>query len=110
MIFWKGKGGIVVIYVIVILLLSVMIGAVFLGYEQSSYQMVLVQILVSVALAYPLWRYGKKVNSITHEFIDKKTGKDVAHKESHTFFFIPLQYWAIIIPCLFILGYISRFY
>lgn len=110
MIFWRGNGVFVLLYGLAVLLLSLTVGGIFLGYADASTEMAVTQLCSSILLAFPFWKYGKKVNSIKHEFIDKNTGKDVTIHESHTLFFIPMQYWAIIIPIGLSISLIDRLF
>lgn len=48
-----------------------------------------------------IWFIGKKLNDKPgRTLIDKQTGKEIIFKRRHTFFFINMEYWAIIVLVL----------
>ena len=55
------------------------------------------------------WFLGRYLNSrpgIT--VIDKETGEELELRKEHSFFFIPLQYWGIILGILAIIAFVTK--
>jgi uncharacterized membrane protein YbhN (UPF0104 family) len=105
-IIWKGKGILVLGAMILTVILSAVIG-ILTDIKDTTIQMYLLELITGILLFIPIWIYGKKWNSEKIEFIDKKTGQEFTVKNPHTFFWIPMQYWAIIFPALMIVFFIT---
>jgi hypothetical protein len=91
MIVWNGAG----ILVILVAVLGWAIGA---GLGDDKHGMVGGG-LGLLASATALWYGGRIMNSPVHDriLIDPKTGQQVVLTDRHTLFWIPMEWWAVII-------------
>jgi hypothetical protein len=101
-IFWRGKGFIALLAAMAFSLVSAIINGAF-KFTTSDPETYVVTAVVAAAIFLPLWNYGKKINSQITTLVDKSTGQEYTLKNSHSLFWIPVQYWAIIWPILFII-------
>lgn len=95
MIVWRGKGLVVLLAAIVFWLMQMTVDAMNRpgAYANSMWAPILAGLIAAV----PLWFLGRKFNSDEPRvLVDQKTGKKIVLKESHDFFFIPVEYWAFI--------------
>ncbi len=99
---WKGKGAFVLVAIIVNFILTALIGP-SLGFKDGTTQIVALELIIAILLSIPIWIYGRKWNSEKRELIDKLTGKELIITNQHSFFWIPMQYWAIIYPVIILL-------
>lgn len=91
MIVWQGLGFLaVLIPVIVLLLADALLGKGFMqeyGNEMAA--------LVSAAL---VWFIGKKLNDAPgRELVDPKTNEKILLKQRHTIFWVPMQWFAVLL-------------
>ncbi len=102
MIIWKGWG-----------ILVLLIGALFavplgfgatslLGPESAGFGVGLGLALASVAVFF----VGQKLNAPVQGF-HPGTGQPVLYRNAHTFFFVPMQYWAFILPVIAVAAIVS---
>ncbi|MBO7419610.1 MAG: hypothetical protein J6U06_00620 [Spirochaetaceae bacterium] len=55
------------------------------------------------------WFLGRYLNSRPgRTVIDKETGEELELRKEHSFFFIPLQYWGIILGILAIIAFVTK--
>ena len=87
MIVWSGKGFLVAAVFVVVMFLSISV----LPNELNDYSFVISSFITAIFS----WIYGVKWNS-NRILIDEKTGEKFTLKNTHTFFWIPMQYWSII--------------
>ena len=98
---WKGYGILAIgIPIFISIILNLIINCI-LGdnyYENSNWTAPLA-LLISAVFVYLL---GVEFNHNKHNkiVIDKETKEELILKENHTLFFIPFQYWSIIILIL----------
>jgi len=98
--FWSGWGFLVpVIWIGFFVLTQAGLNAV-IGpntYESAEWPKLLAGILSAVTI----WFVGKRVNGEPgRTLIDKKTGHEFVFKPRSTFFFIPMEYWAVAVAVL----------
>jgi len=97
MIIWKGLGIIAVILPIIFMFIVQMITNMLFGdgfYKDSSWTLSLVLFLSAVSV----YLIGIKLNNkIGQIVIDKETGQEIELKNTHSLFWIPLQYWGFIL-------------
>lgn len=104
---WQGWGILVVVlYFGIGILMQNLINAVFHDpeyYSNNAWPIFLTAVVSGLAI----WFVGLRFNGRKGQIlIDKETGHEVELKSTHTFFFIPMQYWAIIIMVLTLLAYL----
>lgn len=95
--FWQGLGFLALAIPFVILLLTnYVLDAIFgHGFYSSQNYSPLIAMTISAVI---IWFVGRKLNTDKPEriLIDQATGEKVILKKKHTFFFVPLQWWALI--------------
>jgi hypothetical protein len=89
MIIWSGFGFLPVLFLIVFGF------GIFAGFGKSAGDMALILTLFLTGLASGAlgWWLRKRPARIV---IDKKTGKEIALRQSHSLFFVPVFYWGFI--------------
>lgn len=93
MIVWRGKG---ILTVLVFFLFF--IASIFILTSETSYYGFVASFYVSGLFS---WFFGNKWNSkMDSAFIDERTGQRLVVKNIHSLFWIPMQYWGIILPIL----------
>jgi len=89
MIVWSGRGFLSIIVLVITLFISVSI----FSTENSDYSFILTAFVTGLFS----WYFGRKWNLKNERIvIDEKTGQRFKLKNSHTLFWIPMQYWGII--------------
>lgn len=96
LVFWSGRGGLVFLAGILIFALTALINEL-LGLEDLRLQQG-VLLASTILISFFILKYGKLWNQPGKVWIDKATGEEFTEKNKHTFFWIPMQYWAIIFP------------
>lgn len=95
--FWQGLGLLALaIPFVVLLLINYVLDEVFgHGFYASHNYSPLIAMTISAVI---VWFVGKKLSKDKLEriLIDQATGEKVVIKKKHTFFFIPLHWWALI--------------
>jgi len=99
---WRGYGWLTPVIAIFGLFVSLfMIKAIAGSYFETSSR---VPFAISVVFASLLLGFvGYSVNKKRKRYTDTETGEEVT-SPSHTFFFIPMQYWGVIIPLVLFSG------
>ena len=94
---WTRWGILVLLYGLAALLVGAIVGqAVGLGSRQSI-TIGIGELVAAVAL----WFTGVRLNRDTdRRLVDPKTGRDVIIRRRHTFFWIPMQYWAAVLALI----------
>lgn len=67
----------------------------------------MLQFLIVLAATFGIWYLGRSLNMRPGKIlIDPETGEKVELRQSHSFFWIPLEYWAFIgaIICVFLIS------
>jgi hypothetical protein len=103
MIIWKGYGILVLVITFVIgWPTSYIFGK--LGYKEDT-GAAIGAIIAGVAI----WFVGKKLNAPDNNkvILDKLTGQQIPYKQTHSMFYIPMQYWAFIISGIGLIGLIT---
>lgn len=95
MIVWTGRGFLIVI----VLILSLFISLLTLPKDLSDYGFI-ISLFISALFS---WFFGSKWNSNKKILTDEKTGEKLILINKHSLFWIPMQYWGIILSLLGIL-------
>ena len=74
-------------------------------YQNASWTLSLVLIVSAIAISFIGMKLNNKVGQIV---IDKETNEEIELKETHSLFWIPLQYWGFIMFALGIWAFISK--
>lgn len=91
MIVWSGRGFLCLVVLGVLFIFSVKV----LPDEFGDYAFVISFFLTGIFS----WIYGVKWNNENERnVVDEKTGQRIGARNSHTLFWIPMQYWGIIFP------------
>lgn len=97
MIIWKGLGIIAVILPIIFMFIIQLITNMLFGdgfYKDASWTLSLALFLSAISV----YLIGIKLNNkIGQIVIDKETGQEIELKNTHSLFWIPLQYWGFIL-------------
>lgn len=104
MIIWSGWGMLSALIAGVALVLSVLLDPALarLGLPTPT-----AVVLVWLAAAYANWTLGKRLNGRPgRELIDPRTGERVILRSRHTLFWIPMQYYSVL---MLLLGAIAAF-
>ena len=105
MIIWKGHGWLVVLFAGGFLLLMQTVGDGLFGegFYQANAWPKIVALFVAAAAT---WFVGVKLNGgEDKELLDPETGQPVRlAAPSHTLFFVPMQYWAIALVAIAVVG------
>ena len=101
MIIWRGWGILAAIIPFGMLIITELISEAVSGmvdyYQQNSGWLVLLGLLVSSLI---LWPLGRRLNDRSRAYTDRETGQQIAVRPNHQLFFIKMEYWAIILPIL----------
>lgn len=105
---WSGLGFLVVVIVYVSSFISELITREVTGdldYYQNNHTPFYISIFVSCSIIYFLgqWLNTRKAKT----YIDKATGEEIVFKNNHSFFFIRMEYWGIII-CIVVTALIIK--
>src|SRR5574343_632432 len=92
---WNGRGGLVLITMIVGLFASAT-AAHFFGFQDGTASIVALELVIAILFSIPIWIYGKKWNAESRTLIDKASGQEFTITNQNTCFWIPMQYWAFI--------------
>ncbi|MCK5846895.1 MAG: hypothetical protein KAG84_05615 [Bacteroidales bacterium] len=88
MIFWKGRG---ILVPVILLIVSLLTG---LLLDTDSKYFISVALLLS---AFITWYLGRKWNNAPGQIVvDKETGEEIELVNEHTLYFIKMQYWGVI--------------
>ena len=104
---WRGWGILAVIIPIVLLALGI-----FIGIEINSDNVVVLFLpLIFLFFSAPaVWFLGVKLNNTPpRKLIDPKTNQVVIFKKTHSLFWIPMQYYGLVILGICLLALISKF-
>ncbi len=109
MIIWKGWG-----FLVVVIVFSTSLVAEFISesitndenyYQENSFPLSLA--LLTAGIINDL--LGKWLNTRkTKVFIEKDTGKEIVIKNTHSLFFITMEYWGVILAVSSVLVYILK--
>ncbi|TVO72256.1 hypothetical protein [Sedimenticola selenatireducens] len=108
MLIWKGWG---ILAIIIPLLCSLLVGEALNSmygdgfYKASTWAMPLVLFLSSVPLTFIGYKLNKRQGRI---LIDPENNEKVELRETHTMFWIPLQYWGGVITAIAIWMYMAN--
>jgi len=108
MVVWKGWG---ILALIIPLLISLTVGSIIDAqygedfYKNSSWAMPLVLVLSSIVVFVVGYKINNKPGKIV---IDPENNEQIELKTTHTMFWIPLQYWGIIILAISVWMYIAN--
>ena len=97
MIIWTGWGILVFVIGLGALVIAQAVANAALGpqyYEHNAWPKIVAAIVAAVAI----WLVGVRLNGAPGRVVvDKQTGREITLRRRHTFFFIPMQYWAPIV-------------
>lgn len=95
MIIWSGWGFLVAIIAVLAAAAAVVVAGA-LGLEGDAENVLLFSSFIPAGIA--IWYLGRRLNrGAVRELIDPQTGQTVLLRNSHTFFFIPVEWWGPII-------------
>lgn len=93
MIIWRGWGILVLLIAAAIAVPCGIVAGSLMGSQASGLGGAVGCVLAAVAVYF----VGQKLNAPKQGF-HPATGQPVEYRNSHTFFFVPMQYWAFILP------------
>ncbi|KNY26136.1 hypothetical protein [Pseudobacteroides cellulosolvens] len=94
MIIWSGWGILTPVIVMLMALIGGGIGSIFLGNAGSKGNWFIDVFIVLSSVI--IWKVGKYFNRNANEvYANQATGETRRVGNRHTFFFIPMQYWAV---------------
>ncbi len=97
MIIWSGLGFLVPVIGFLGLLASAMLMDVLFDDDQYAKSHVWPQLVGWLAAGAMLWFLGRYLNrGRARRMIDAQTGELVVLRNNHSFFFIPMEYWALV--------------
>ena len=98
MIIWKGLGFLVAVITFLVSLGAQLITETMTN-DENYYQENSIPLAISILLSGIINGFlGKWINNTKPKIlIDKETGEEVILKNNHSFFFIPMEYWSIIL-------------
>ncbi|HFX6226098.1 MULTISPECIES: hypothetical protein [Acinetobacter] len=95
---WQGLGFLaIVVPFLVVLLVNIVVDQIYgTGYYSSHHIFAAGGLIVSAVV---IWFLGMRLNNKKHDriLLDQVTGETVILKKKHTFFWIPLQYFSIVL-------------
>ncbi len=101
MILWSGWGWLVPVAVFVSSLIFEAVSESATGsdryYQQNPWLFALAMLLAGAVVWFAARHFDQKPAQV---FIEKETGREVVLRSSPTFFFVPMRYWAGIVPAL----------
>jgi hypothetical protein len=99
-IIWTGWGILVFVFGLGALVIAQALANAVLGagyYETNAWP----KIAAAVVAAILMWLVGRRLNGAPgRTVVDKQTGREMTLRRRHTFFFIPMEYWAPIVVVL----------
>ena len=102
MIVWSGRGFLIPLVLIASFMFFMEI--IPMDYVDAVY------VLTFLSTAIFSWFVGKKWNGVPGKvMIDKESGQEVVYKPNHSFFFIKMQYWGIVLGIISIYTLITSF-
>ncbi|PWV45712.1 MULTISPECIES: hypothetical protein [Nocardiopsis] len=93
MIIWRGWGILVLLIAAAIAVPCGIVAGHLMGSQASGLGGAVGCVLAAVAVYF----VGQRLNAPKQAF-DPATGQPVRHRNAHTLFFVPMQYWAFILP------------
>jgi hypothetical protein len=107
MIIWRGWGFLVVVFVFGASLATELITESVTGdhefYQAQAWPLALAFLIAGVVT----WLVGQRLNAgSTRTVIDKATGQESRITRAHTFFFVPMQYWGVVLIALAALPFV----
>jgi hypothetical protein len=109
MIIWRGWGFLVAVFAFGASLVTELVTESMTGddhfYQREAWPLALACVVAGIVT----WFVGKKLQARgARVVIDKATGQELTIGDSHTFFFVPMHYWAVVLIALaalpFVLG------
>jgi hypothetical protein len=109
MIIWRGWGFLVAVFVFGASLAMELITESLTGdddfYQKEAWPLALAFVVAGIVT----WFVGKQLHARgARVVIDKATGRELAIGGSHTFFFVPMHYWAVVLIALAVLPFVLR--
>jgi len=107
MIIWKGWGFLVAVFAFGASLAMELITESMTGddtfYQRESWPLALAFVIAGVVT----WFVGKALHARgARTVIDKATGQELTIGGSHTFFFVPMHYWGVVLIALALLPFV----
>lgn len=99
MLVWKGWGILVLLIPLLFIITVEIFGEALIGGDTLSDYVIGCNLLLSAVICFVL---GRKLNdpSKDKELVDPETGETHIHKVRHSFFWIPMQWWSIVMALL----------
>ncbi len=101
MIIWSGKGILSVLVLLLALVLTISIAP-----EGQGTISLATALFIAAAFS---WYFGKKWNGQSKTVVDKETGQEIELKQSHSLFWINIQYWGVLYAIIGILVLLTAF-
>jgi hypothetical protein len=109
MIIWRGWGVLVAVFAFGAALAAELIVESTTGDDQYFQREAWPLALALVAAGVLTWLVGRKLNAgAARTVIDKATGRELTIDRSHTFFFVPMHYWGVVLLALAVLPFVLR--
>jgi hypothetical protein len=106
MIIWSGWGWLVPVLAFVVSLVFEAVTEASTGkdqfYQNQPWLLAVAMVVAGTAVWFLSAYFDKKQGRVV---IDKATGKELVLRSSHSFFFIPMRFWAFLLP-LFGVAYV----
>jgi hypothetical protein len=107
MIIWKGWGFLVAVFAFGASLAMELLTESITGdsdfYQKEAWPLALALVVAGVVI----WFVGKALHARgARTVIDKATGRELTIGGSHTFFFVPMQYWGVVLIALAALPFV----
>lgn len=94
MIIWSGRGILTPLILLLLIVVSSVLSAALSSVEAAIYTMPIAFLLAGWAN----WHLGNKWNNVPGRIVvDEATGERIELKPRHTFFWIKMQYWGIVL-------------
>jgi hypothetical protein len=109
MIIWRGWGFLVAVFAFGASLAMELVTESMTGdddfYQKEAWPLALAFVVAGVVT----WFVGKRLNArAARSTIDEATGQKLTIGGSHTFFFVPMHYWAVVLIALAALPFVLR--
>ncbi len=109
MIIWSGWGVLAPIGTFILLIITELSTEYFFDNEQYYQQHEWPALVAFIISGIMCWFLGNELNKARPSgYLDEETEGEVMITPNHTFFFIPLQFWAFLFPVLGVISVLNR--
>lgn len=106
---WRGWGILTPVLGFLIWLLPLAAAEAVLGHGTYSNVSKPLSVLTALAAAGAIWVVGTTLNGVPGRLlVDPRTGEQVVLRRRHDLFFIPMQWWAIVMVLVAIVGVFAK--